>query len=87
MRGKEKGEAMKGNNGGYAVRKKYVVTMHTVIHGPYGEITEETKVLGETFAVSAAKAVNNVKYRLGIKKQKDHLYGPATYETFRASEV
>lgn len=48
------------------MKRKYQVIRIDTQH--YFGKTEETKtVVGETFAISAAKAINNIKYRLGIK--------------------
>ncbi len=48
------------------MKEKYQVVRIDTQH--YFGKTEETKtVVGETFAPSAAKAINNIKYRLGIK--------------------
>lgn len=65
-------------------KEKYRVYVKTIIHDYYGETHEETKVLGETFAVTAAKAISNIKYRLGIKKPVDTLYGPTVISKYYA---
>ena len=48
---------------------------------------EVTRLLGETWAVSAARAISNVKYRLGIKKPVDTLYGPTIISKYYAENI
>lgn len=68
-------------------KERYRVYVKTVVHDCYGETHESTTVLGETFAVTAAKAINNIKFRLGIKKPTDTLYGPTVISSYHAEKV
>ena len=65
-------------------KSKYRVFVKTIVHDYYGETREETKMLGETWAKSTAKAISNIKYRLGIGKEPESLYAPASFSTYFA---
>lgn len=64
----------------------YRVFIHETIHDWNGT-REVTRLLGETWAASAARAVSNVKYRLGLKKPVDTLYGPTVIQRFYAEHI
>lgn len=66
-------------------KKEYTVYVDRTTHS-YLESSCETKKVGETWAVSAKKAINNIKFRLGIKPLKDQIYGPAVVERYYAVE-
>ena len=68
-------------------RIKYRVYQRKILHYNTGETEEKEKVLGETLAVSEKKAISNLKYRLGIKKPIETLYGPAITEKYYAKRV
>lgn len=62
---------------------EYEVYVDRATHSYLGT-SWKTDKLGETWAVSAAKAINNIKYRLGIKKPTDNLYKPSITEKYYA---
>lgn len=64
----------------------YRVFIHETIHDWNGT-REVTRLLGETWAVSTARAISNVKYRLGLKKPIDTLYGPTVIQRFYAENI
>lgn len=64
----------------------YRVFIHETIHDLDGT-HEVTRLLGETWAASAARAISNVKYRLGLKKPVDTLYGPTVIQRFYTENI
>lgn len=65
---------------------RYRVFIHETVYDWNGT-HEVTRLLGETWAASAARAISNVKYRLGFKKPVDTLYGPTVIQHFHAENV
>lgn len=66
-------------------KQKYVYEVYVdrATHSYLGTSWKTSK-LGETWAVSAAKAINNIKFRLRIKNQADNPYQPSVTEKYYA---
>lgn len=64
----------------------YRVYVQEIIHDWDGS-REVTRLLGETWAASAVRAISNVKYRLGIKRPVDTLYGPTIVSKYYAENI
>ena len=64
----------------------YRVYVQEIIHDWDGS-REVTRLLGETWAASAARAISNVKYRLGIKRPVDTFYGPTIVSKYYAENI
>ena len=62
---------------------KYEVYVDRVTHTYLGT-SRKTNLLGETWAVSAKKAISNIKYRLKLSSKKDNMYADTTVDRYFA---
>lgn len=62
---------------------KYEVYVDRVTHTYLGT-SRETNLLGETWAISAKKAISNIKYRLKLSSKKDNMYADTTIDRYFA---
>lgn len=65
-------------------KKRYQVFCTLVLHYGDGVVTESSKSLGYTWAVSEKSAIRNIRYRERHKPIRESLYGPAISERYMA---